>query len=359
MADVILDTYKLEQYAQRLGKVNRRISTLDRRLNGLYTQVGLRDLFKLIQADALTGFSWRLLRCQNYLNQTAGDFKALEKMLADMDIEDFHLTSGGLIPGVPAAPIPPAVDEQLEKIKEVLHSVGSGGTNILESFFDDLKEDVDTAGEALSWLEEKYESIPREARGVINILGKELLPDSLEDAYKLTSGLIQGDLTREEFYDVMGGITSKNAYVNAVVEVFDYTFTTGKERGEEMDAAILEQAKEGDILGVLMEGTEGFVDTILAGSVECLFGVGGNMIDGVLGDVPIVGSVLNETTKYITGKVTGGEEYTIGQLFGLAGKKTGEFIDGATDVITDVTDVVTSGLTKGVKAVGSWIGSWF
>lgn len=76
-----LDTYKLKQYAQRIDSVNKRISKLDRRLDGLYWRVGLLGLWNLIQADALTGYSWRLKRCADYLNTTANNFDSVEKRL--------------------------------------------------------------------------------------------------------------------------------------------------------------------------------------------------------------------------------------------------------------------------------------
>ena len=81
MPDIVINTYNLKQYAQRLGRVNSRIVQLDRRLKSLYSQVGLLGIFNLIQADALTGFSWRILRCQSYLNQCATDFETIENEL--------------------------------------------------------------------------------------------------------------------------------------------------------------------------------------------------------------------------------------------------------------------------------------
>ena len=78
---IIVDTYKLERYAQRLNDVNRRINNVDRRLDSLYWKVGLLDIWKLLQADILTGYSWRLNRCATYLNDTASDFANVEKDL--------------------------------------------------------------------------------------------------------------------------------------------------------------------------------------------------------------------------------------------------------------------------------------
>lgn len=78
---ITLDTYKLRSYAQRLQSINRRINNLDRRMDGLYWQVGLLDLWNLMQADILTGYSWRLVRCAGYLNDTANDFDSVESSL--------------------------------------------------------------------------------------------------------------------------------------------------------------------------------------------------------------------------------------------------------------------------------------
>jgi hypothetical protein len=81
---IVLDTYKLTTYAQRLNKVNSRIIRLDRRLDGLYWKVGLQGLWNLIQADALTGYSWRLNRCSNYLNTTANNFNSVERKIGNI-----------------------------------------------------------------------------------------------------------------------------------------------------------------------------------------------------------------------------------------------------------------------------------
>ena len=39
-------------------------------------------LWDLMQADILTGYSWRLKKCINFLNETANDFESVERMLA-------------------------------------------------------------------------------------------------------------------------------------------------------------------------------------------------------------------------------------------------------------------------------------
>lgn len=79
---VRVNTTTLRNYANRLYKVNQRIAKLDRRMDSLYTKVGLFDLWDLLQADALTGYSWRLSRCINYLNDTANEFEAAERSIS-------------------------------------------------------------------------------------------------------------------------------------------------------------------------------------------------------------------------------------------------------------------------------------
>lgn len=76
--NIQVNTYKLRLYADRLASVNRRIRNLDRRLDYLYMNVGLENIPSLIRADALTGYSWKLNQCVNYLNNTAEDFDRTE-----------------------------------------------------------------------------------------------------------------------------------------------------------------------------------------------------------------------------------------------------------------------------------------
>ena len=89
MADIIVDTYKLSGYAQRISAVNKRISNLDRRLDSLYQKVGLAGLFDLVRVDAMVSYSARLLAAQTYLNSTAKSFERLEKDLASKDPASF------------------------------------------------------------------------------------------------------------------------------------------------------------------------------------------------------------------------------------------------------------------------------
>ena len=74
-------TYVLRDYANRIESINKRLASLDARLDSLYLKVGLLDLWNLIQADVLTSYSLRLKNCSGYLNDTAGYFESAENSI--------------------------------------------------------------------------------------------------------------------------------------------------------------------------------------------------------------------------------------------------------------------------------------
>lgn len=349
MADIIVDTYKLSQYAQRISTVNSRIRSLDHRLDKLYSRVGLLDLFNLMHADILVSYSVRLARCQTYLQQTALDFEQAERDILKTDPAQFEGVSigqiGGAIIATPGQSGSTSVPEKNRSWWDIIKDELAG-----------IPEDIKSAGEALSWLEDQYGQLPGWFTVGVNVL----VPDALQDAYTITSGLLQGDLTFEEGWDVVKNVLSENTTLAVICETLDYTFKTGMERSEEMDRQIAEQLAEGDIAGAVFDGAEGFIDTIIGGSIEVLGDVGGGAIDGAIDNIPIVKG-LNMLTEYGTGLLgwNDGEGYSIGGLLGGATEKLAEGLDYATDVITDVTNVVTDAVTDGVKAGINWVKGWF
>ena len=76
-----VNTASLRNYADRLSAVNRRLDMLDGWFDSLYWRVGFWDLWDLIQADALTGESWKINRCIQYLRETANDFENVENTI--------------------------------------------------------------------------------------------------------------------------------------------------------------------------------------------------------------------------------------------------------------------------------------
>ncbi|MBR6222588.1 MAG: DUF2974 domain-containing protein [Lachnospiraceae bacterium] len=76
-----IDIDKLYEYASRIDKVNIRIVELDKRMDKLYYKVGWLDLYNLITADILVGYSTLLKRCSEYLKNTAEDFSNVENCI--------------------------------------------------------------------------------------------------------------------------------------------------------------------------------------------------------------------------------------------------------------------------------------
>lgn len=352
MADIIVDTYKLNQYAQRIDAVNRRINRLDRRLDSLYARVGLQGLWNLMQMDALTCFSWRLLRCQAYLQQTATEFEQVERDLLKED----PMTYRGMFIGKVYAPAIQIIGKRDFALEE--HSADLGKTlwNSIKSEIADIPEDAKSAGEALAWIEKQYGKLPNWVTLGVDVL----VPSSLQDAYTLTSGILQGDLTLKEGWDVAKHILSENTKLAVICETLDYTFEIGTKRYEEMEKELYAQIAEGDILGAVFDGAEGFIDTIIGGSIDVLGDVGGGAVDAVIDNIPVVKGI-NMLTEYGTGLLgwNDGEGYSVGGLIGGATEKISEGLDVVTDVITDTTDVITDAVTGGFKSGVKWVKSWF
>lgn len=89
MADIIVDTYKLDQYAQRLNKVNARLVQLDIRLDALYMRAGLLESWNLFRADARIYYNPRIKKCSLFLERVASDFISVEKLLSSEDPANF------------------------------------------------------------------------------------------------------------------------------------------------------------------------------------------------------------------------------------------------------------------------------
>ncbi len=77
-------TDDLRDLASRLWAINGRLENLDKRIDSLYSKVKWRDLWSLINADFKIGWSSRLNRCANCLNDTAGRFESVEQQLLQM-----------------------------------------------------------------------------------------------------------------------------------------------------------------------------------------------------------------------------------------------------------------------------------
>ena len=74
-----VDTDLLREYANRLAKLSSKINSVNKRMKTLYYNVGLVDLFNLIQADILANYNYKIDSCKNYLNNTANSFEEAER----------------------------------------------------------------------------------------------------------------------------------------------------------------------------------------------------------------------------------------------------------------------------------------
>lgn len=353
MADIVIDTYKLKLYADRLANVNSRIGKLDRRIDGLYCRVGLQGLWDLLQADILTQYSLKLNLCKLYLLQTASDFEKVERELASEDpihfnkinLSDFiEILSPSLFVNYSLDLVSTIVSDKIQTDGDLWKQIQK---QILE-----LPEDVKLAGDSLKWIEKLYNKAPDWVTHGFDVF----LPETLKDTYTLTSGLLQGNLKMEECWDVAKNILSIKTKYAIVCETIEYALDKGEKRSREMERQMLEQLKEGDILGTVFEGAEGFIDSIIGGTIEVLGDVAGNKVD----KIPIIKNI-NQFVEYGTGVFgwNDGDGYSLGGLIGQAGESIAEGIDGITDIVTDATDVVTDAVTGGMKTGINWVSSLF
>lgn len=254
-----------------------------------------------------------------------------------------------------------SVDSQLAKLYCTgVDETSRGG---MQSYIDGLVEEAQTAGDALGWIEEQFEKLPHWITSGVDELWDLFVPEKfqdLKDAYEITSKILQGEFDLKEAWDVFTDITKKNTKLAIFCETINYTFETGMARDAEMQAEIEAQLREGDVLGAVFDGAEGFVDTIIGGTVEVLGDVGGGLVDGAIDNIPVVKGI-NKLVEYGTGLWgwNDGNGYSVGGLIGEAAEKVSVGLDAATDFITDATNVVTDAVTDGVKSGINWVKSWF
>lgn len=80
-AQIVIDTNRMQTYADAISRINHRIRQLNQDMDELYVQVGLIDIWNLLQADLLTSGSYKLERIENYLRETAVAFDSIEQQL--------------------------------------------------------------------------------------------------------------------------------------------------------------------------------------------------------------------------------------------------------------------------------------
>lgn len=76
-----VDTWLLRDYANSLEKINKKLKNIDSRLNKFYLDlsVDLGDKMTILKADLKVNGEYTLLKCINYLRDTAYDFEQAER----------------------------------------------------------------------------------------------------------------------------------------------------------------------------------------------------------------------------------------------------------------------------------------
>lgn len=275
-----------------------------------------------------------------------------------------------------------SVDSALAKLYGGDFSIGTASGTILESRTTDsfmdvveqslagLPEDMQTAGEVLGWIEDQIGKLPDWVTSGVENFWDIFIPadceqlkndlETLKEAYGITSDILQGEFNLKSAWDAASKILKKNTKLAVICETINYTFETGLARNEEMEQQMYAQLEEGDILGAVLDGAEGFIDTIGGGVIEVLGDVGGGLLDKTINKVPVVKG-LNKLTKYVTGLAgaNDGDGYSVGGLLAEGTEYIAKGVDAATDFITDTTDIVTDAITDGAKATINWVKGWF
>ena len=184
------------------------------------------------------------------------------------------------------------------------------------------------------------------------------MPGDIQKAYKITSDMLQGTFTYEDGYDFMKSLLSKNPYCSVVFSAFEYYDEKGKLLDAELTQNMSDEIMQGDLVGLIFEGAEGFTDIILGGSVEVLAKSLGGTIDSYIENIG--GDIPNKAIEYLTGLagINDGDGASIGDLVGYSGEAIAYGVDVATDIITDGVNYVTDNAIKGIKSGFNAIKSW-
>lgn len=364
MADIIVNTYMLKQYANRIVEVNSRITRLDWRMKSLYSQVGLLGLWNLIQGDCLTGYSWKLLRCQTYLSQTAIDFEAVEKNLQFSDLMNAKNLKINREKSVQ--------DKFIEELKSNygLHDVlkGAGYIGTVYDFINDIKkgtnwkDSLKTGVQIYQFMEgavKKFRNYMRIGNAVgtkkamawwtKSIIG--LKPLGRASTAKNPITRFVNNLTnktspfRAQFENIIKDFSGKNGVKNAVASWGTVAVTGVLNWFGNKEEQANSNGTMSDSRVVLETVTETVVDTALTYGSSIVMTAA---VTTVLA-VPVPGVFVVAVSGLALAGVNAGVK-------ALTGKSTTEWIS---DTILDTGEAIGKKIGKSVKKVTSSVGSWF
>ncbi len=79
---ILINTDKMEFYADRLRALNRRLYRLDHQMDRLYLTLGVLEIGKLYRADSFVSYSRTIHKCADYCDDTAKLFENAERKIA-------------------------------------------------------------------------------------------------------------------------------------------------------------------------------------------------------------------------------------------------------------------------------------
>ena len=79
---ILINTDKMEFYADRLRALNRRLYRLDHQMDRLYLTLGVFEIWKLYRADSFISYSRTIHKCADYCDDTAKLFENAERKIA-------------------------------------------------------------------------------------------------------------------------------------------------------------------------------------------------------------------------------------------------------------------------------------
>lgn len=86
---IVINTTKMNSYANQLANLSQRAKVLDRRMNSLYWKLGIEwdtiaNLGRLLKAEVVLDFAYRLDKNAAYLRTTANEFDSVEREISNM-----------------------------------------------------------------------------------------------------------------------------------------------------------------------------------------------------------------------------------------------------------------------------------
>lgn len=241
-----------------------------------------------------------------------------------------------------------SVDSELSKI---FNGAGEAAKTFWNEFVDRLKETpehIKSIGELLDWLEDKYGKLPDKIKEYI----KEACPDNLEEAYKLASDLLQGDLSMENVYSVIKYVVDDKSKSTVIIGTFKWYFKNYDricEKDAKLQEAITREILEGDLEGALGEALAGTIDGVFGGTIDAAGFILGGLTDGFVDTVPFLNDFIR---KYNNGESAG--DYVANSFTDLA-----DGLDWLTDGLAYGIDYISDAKIATLKKTYSWISGLF